>query len=252
MYIQIVFLCLSDDEVAREYIKEYPEHLDSLTGNVIHIIVPSQCLNGDSDAVREALATGRFGALSLTDLPAMYVETKTGAAFQVCFGEDRETLKTVIRHMTVMASTGTPFELWEKEISGMLPKAGTAHTYVINLGRTTVGDTYNIGNAGAVGPNSSANNVAINNVGSGHLPHVDSNVLREQLGQLRAEMLKAAKDGSDYEAIAAVVKAEEAVKKGETSSALASLRTSGKWALDIAIKIGLSVAAKAIEGKIGI
>ena len=45
----------------------------------------------------------------------------------------------------------------------------------------------------------------------------------------------------------AVADAEEAAAKGDGPGALQHLKGAGKWALGVAEKIGVSVAAKAIE-----
>ncbi|MBV8852035.1 MAG: hypothetical protein JOY91_01480, partial [Sinobacteraceae bacterium] len=119
---------------------------------------------------------------------------------------------------------------------------------VVNMAR----DTYNVERAGAVGPHATASHVTFNEGASELASQTDLKVLAVQLDQLRVELLKAARDASHYEAVAAVAKAEEATKKGETASVFSNLKDAGEWALDMASKIGASVAAKAIEGAMGL
>ena len=51
---------------------------------------------------------------------------------------------------------------------------------------------------------------------------------------------------------ASIANAEDATKKGETSNIFSHLKSSGQWAFDTATKIGVSVAAKAIQGAMGL
>jgi len=113
-------------------------------------------------------------------------------------------------------------------------------------------DTYTVNQAGAVGPRATATNVNFNNQAAQIASQLDMKILGPELERLRSELVKEAKDASHYEAIAAVAKAEEATKKGDGVGAVAALKTAGKWALDIATKIGVSVAEKAIQGAIGL
>lgn len=250
MYIQIIFLYLPDDTASRKYVAEFKGLVDSLTSDALHVVLPQQVVSGNVDDIRKALELGRFGGLSLADLPAMYVESSEKNAFAISLRDDRETLKTVIRLMVAMANGSVPFSTWENEINRKLRENGKTPSFLLHIDGVNMGDTYNVGNAGAVGPHSSATNVTFNSAAANLASQLDVNALVAQLAQLRAEMLKEATDGNHYEAIAAVAKAEDAMKKGETSGALGNLKVAGKWALDIAVKIGVSVAAKAIEGVI--
>jgi hypothetical protein len=65
-------------------------------------------------------------------------------------------------------------------------------------------------------------------------------------------MRKEAVDVEHDQAIASVGAAESAAKKQDGSGALQHLKAAGKWALDIATKIGTTVAAKAIQTAIGL
>jgi hypothetical protein len=51
--------------------------------------------------------------------------------------------------------------------------------------------------------------------------------------------------------IAEIAKAEDAGKNGDTAGLLHHLKAAGKWAAEIASKIGVSIASKAIEDAIG-
>ena len=117
-------------------------------------------------------------------------------------------------------------------------------------GGTMSGDTYNIhGQAGAVGPNAQAHDNTFQHVQSTTL---DLPRLAQELGRLHAAM-KAETTGTREQdkAVVAVADAEEAAAKGDGPGALQHLKSAGRWALGVAEKIGVSVAAKAIEKAMG-
>jgi len=112
-------------------------------------------------------------------------------------------------------------------------------------------DTYTVNQAGAVGPHSKAENTNfIGNAGE-VLSDVDLRVLVTELASLRERMLPEAKDAARLHSLTALAEAEEAAKSGDKSALLSKLKAAGDWALDVATKIGVTVAAKAIEVAIG-
>ena len=75
--------------------------------------------------------------------------------------------------------------------------------------------------------------------------------LVEELQKLRAEAKKQPDaDQRDIE-IGALAAAEQAAKKGDKSKILEHLTTAGKWTLDIAVKIGTTLAASVLKGLLG-
>jgi hypothetical protein len=119
-------------------------------------------------------------------------------------------------------------------------------------------DTYK-GNIGFQGPGSGANasGTVFNTVQKQSFSDIDLMVLSTELERLRHVMLRelAAADSSEPDqaiAIAAVANAEKAAKAGDAPATLTHLKAAGKWAWDTATKIGVSVAAKAIEGAMGL
>jgi uncharacterized protein YjbI with pentapeptide repeats len=110
-------------------------------------------------------------------------------------------------------------------------------------------DTYNIsGQAGAVGPDAHAHDMTFQQIQNS----LDLSKLAEELGRLRSVMKQETEGTREQDkAVAAVAEAEEAAIKGDGPTALRHLRTAGKWALGIAEKIGVSVAADAIKKALG-
>jgi hypothetical protein len=118
-------------------------------------------------------------------------------------------------------------------------------------GRVTIeginmGDTYNTGQAGAVGPKAHAHDMTfqqVQNQGVLDLPR-----LAEELARLRAAMRQETEGTAEQdEAIGEVAKAEKAAGQGDDQTMLRHLKAAGKWTLGIAEKIGVVIAVEAIK-----
>jgi uncharacterized protein YjbI with pentapeptide repeats len=146
-------------------------------------------------------------------------------------------------------------ERWFLEASSKIQDLVRLPTQEIHLhrpsGRVTIeginmGDTYNTGQAGAVGPNAHAHDMTfqqVQNQGALDLPR-----LAEELARLRAAMKQETEGTAEQdEAIGEVAKAEKAAGQGDDRTMLQHLKAAGKWTLGIAEKIGVAVAAEAIK-----
>jgi hypothetical protein len=113
------------------------------------------------------------------------------------------------------------------------------------------GDTYKAKQAGAMGPGAQVNeSTFIQN--AGNEIEINFSQLAPQLNTLRLAMKENATDADHDVAIAEVAKAEQAAKKSDKATVLEHLKAAGNWAAEIATKIGVSVASKAIESAMGI
>jgi hypothetical protein len=121
----------------------------------------------------------------------------------------------------------------------------------ISIGEYYMGDNYKVGQAGAVGPNSKAENVQLNQVLNQYSAGINLEKLLPELEILRQALKEAAKTAEDDTAIGEVAQAEVAAKKGEGSTVIEHLKKAGKWALGIAEKIGTTIAAEAIKHALG-
>jgi hypothetical protein len=128
---------------------------------------------------------------------------------------------------------------------------GSRNPQLIVMGEVTMsGDTYNTGQAAAVGRNAQANNTTMVQNNQGTIKDLPG--LMSELGVLRAEMKKNALDADHDVEIGAVALAEKAAKEGNAQSVLEYLKNAGTWALEIAQKIGVEVAAAAIKHALGL
>ena len=64
-------------------------------------------------------------------------------------------------------------------------------------------------------------------------------------------MQQEASSADEFQALTNVVGAQEAAEKGDGPTALERLKAAGQWGLDVATKIGVPVAVKAIQGMMG-
>jgi uncharacterized protein YjbI with pentapeptide repeats len=123
--------------------------------------------------------------------------------------------------------------------------------YVNNQGGF-MGDKYDIsGQAGAIGPNANAHDMTFNQVWNQLQGSIDLPKLADELSRLRQEMKKEAIEPGQDIAVSEIAKAEQSAKAGEGSKTLEHLKSAGKWALDIATKIGTSLAVEALKKSLG-
>jgi len=114
-----------------------------------------------------------------------------------------------------------------------------------------MGDKYNVGQAGAVGPNAHAHDMTFNQIWNQLQGSIDLAQLATELSALRQEMKKEAVEAEQDIAVSEVAKAEQAAMSGDGSKTLSHLRSAGRWALDVATKIGTSLAIEAIKKSMG-
>lgn len=117
----------------------------------------------------------------------------------------------------------------------------------------SMGDQYNItGQAGAIGPNSKAENNIFNQVLQHAVSSLDLPALTGELATLRKSMREQATEVEHDQAVAHIGAAELAAKQQDGAGALEHLKSAGKWALDVATTIGTTVAAQAIQTAAGL
>ena len=124
-------------------------------------------------------------------------------------------------------------------------------TIYLEGGDAIMGDEYNVGQAGAVGPNAHAHDMTFNQIGGNIEKAMDLSRLAGELATLREAMSREAAAAGHYIALGEVAKAEEAAKAKDSSKMAQSLKAAGKWALDVATKIGTSLATEAIKESMG-
>jgi hypothetical protein len=93
-------------------------------------------------------------------------------------------------------------------------------------------------NAGAIGDK--AQGILINK----HVSDIaDLGSLMQELRQLREVMKGEASNAEQFQALAHIAEAEEEAEKGNKEKAFKALQSGGKWALDVATKVGTSLVS---------
>jgi len=114
-----------------------------------------------------------------------------------------------------------------------------------------LGDKYVAGQVGVQGPHGHAHDMTFNQVWAAQAGSIDLERVAQDLAKLRAEMRKQATDPSHDKALGAVAAAEEAAADNNGAKVMENLRAAGKWAFDVATKIGTTVAADALKAALG-
>ena len=117
-----------------------------------------------------------------------------------------------------------------------------------NGATTMTSDTYHIyGQAGSVGPHSKSSNSSFVQVPPKLPDGTDLATLADELKTLLEVMRKDARETPDFQCLANISGAQEAASKGDSSITFDYLKAAGKWAFDVATKIGVGVAVNAIK-----
>jgi hypothetical protein len=123
---------------------------------------------------------------------------------------------------------------------------------LIARGSIIMGDTYNVsGQAGAVGPNAHAQDMTFNQIGSRIEQSMDLTALANELEVLRQALKKEATMEEQDIVVADVGKAKKAAEAKDTAKLAEYLKSAGKWAFDVATKIGVSLASEALKHSMG-
>jgi len=122
--------------------------------------------------------------------------------------------------------------------------------FITNNNYKPMGDQYNINQAGAVGPYSSANNNVFNQVTYSLPDNLNYESLGSEIATLKQSLISKASLPEHFTALAELTNAEEATKSKDGNKVVNSLLKAGKWVLDAAIEIGTSLIAEIINKQI--
>jgi hypothetical protein len=116
-----------------------------------------------------------------------------------------------------------------------------------------MGDKYEVhGQAGAVGPQPHVHDMTFVQIWDQGRQSIDLTKLAEELSTLRQAMLKEAAGPEHHAEVGAVASAEIEAKNGHGPQVLQYLSMAGKWAFDIASKIGAEMAVAALKSASGL
>lgn len=141
----------------------------------------------------------------------------------------------------------------QKKALGIIQKIeGNTFFQTVRRQEVVMGDQYQAGQAGAMGPNASTTGSTFQLIWQQNEGKLDLKSLASELETLRKAMRQEATDAQHDVAIGEVAAAQTAASAGDGPKAIEHLRNAGKWALDIASKIGVGVATAALKSGLGI
>ncbi len=120
------------------------------------------------------------------------------------------------------------------------------------IGKLNMSDMYTAGQIGAQGPKAHAYDLTFNQIWNQVSDRINLSKLAEELAELRLKLKKDATEPEHDISIGAIASAESSAKKGNGPETLELLSKAGKWALDVAIKIGIPVATEALKTALGL
>ena len=137
------------------------------------------------------------------------------------------------------------------ELAMWKPTRGKQASNTIFIGELNMGDNYSANQVGAMGPQAHASDVNFHQVNVQQLGQIDLQALATELAILRREMRQTVVESEQDIAIGQIAAAEAAAKKGDATSVAGHLKSAGRWAFDVATKVGVSVASEAIKKSLG-
>jgi HEAT repeat protein len=120
------------------------------------------------------------------------------------------------------------------------------------IGELYMGDKYTAGQVGAQGHKAHAHDLTFNQIWNQVGDRINLSELAEELAELRLKLKKDAIEPEHDISIGAIASAESSAKNGNGPETLEFLSKAGKWALDVAIKIGVPVATEALKTASGL
>lgn len=126
-------------------------------------------------------------------------------------------------------------------------KAGTNYIFTKEL---TMRDKYTAGQVGAQGPGAHAHDMTFNQIWNQTSEKINLFELVSELSELRRKLKEEATKPEHDISIGAIAAAEKSAKEENGPKTLEYLSKAGKWALDIATKIGVSVATEALKAAV--
>ncbi|HUP61110.1 MAG TPA: hypothetical protein VNA69_11885 [Thermoanaerobaculia bacterium] len=124
--------------------------------------------------------------------------------------------------------------------------------HIETMKELVMGDQYKTGQAGAVGPQSHAQDMHFNQIWSERGSEIDLPKLAQELSALRTAMTPGVSDSEKAVALGEVAQAERAALANDGPGVIKHLASAGRWALETAEKIGVALAAALIKSQLGL
>jgi hypothetical protein len=169
---------------------------------------------------------------------------------------DLQIMLEIVRYVSHRTDSQGGSEVTLTDLLQNLPTGtsiGTVIGAIFQPEGVAMGDSYKIGQAGAVGPGAVGIGNTFSQIWLDKAPQIDLGQLAAELNDLRAAARAASTGDVDQDlALGELASAERAASDQDGPTALSHLRNAGKWILDVAKGIGVPIAVKAIEAALGL
>lgn len=256
-----MFLFLSAGDFPA-FIKKYWEDLNYLTGDYLDVNYSYEDIERKVSGYQ---TLGEFRSIEMdrTALPAILLWKKSLSDRSIVQleGLTHEQIFDVMKTVSEGAAQGKELNEICREASVLVrektQELAPGTTIVNKKGKVIVSkkrDTYSVtggSQVGVVGPNTQTGDLTLNQAARSPEP-MDLLVLADELSRLRAAMKAEASDAAQDGAVGDVAKAEQAAKAKDGFRVSEHLKSAGQWALEIAEKIGVRLAADTISRAAGL
>lgn len=262
---RMLILFSSEDEVIADYILQHWAALDGLSGEACDIYPSLLQMSGDEDVysyLRSLKYIPGAEAVDVRNLPLIIIWSDV--AYSVIsierFSRSFVGLRCLFRRIfSFLHANGTLRE----EQAGMLRKELVEAAFEIGESRlemTVFVDrridmsttTTNRAGDGSIILSGEAKAGDITLQQSWQRQSINMPRLAVELGRLRQQMKTESLEPDHDIAVGQIAAAEAAAKRGDEQGTISALRNAGEWALGVAEKIGVDVAAQAIKTALGV
>jgi len=255
---RMMILYSSEDEILSEYIRDHWAALDELSGDVCEIYQSLLQLAGGEDVysyLKDLRNIPGADSVQIDKLP-MILLWSNQAAISISLSEyadDFARLKGAIRGIfQYLHNIGRGFEVGDKARLGkmlkeVLNKKGKFSSFSVVIDRRV---TMKADRGGVVVNRSKVRDIKAKYTSKKKVQTLDWKKLAPELEELRGAMKAEGKSAAHDIATGKIAEAKEAADKKDEKGTVSALKSAGKWAFDVAQKIGVTVASKAIEDAI--
>jgi NTP pyrophosphatase (non-canonical NTP hydrolase) len=139
-----------------------------------------------------------------------------------------------------------------ESITGAVDSSLSSNVGKIIIQEYVAGDKYTAGTVGAQGAAAHAIDPKFESLWQQNSNSINIDQLASQLAQLHASLESLPPAQANAAAIVYIAEAEAAAIEGKGAKAMAALSKTGKWAFDMATKIGTDIAAAALKSSLGL
>jgi len=252
----------SEDEAVHSYILRHWAALDRMSGEICDIYPSLMQIEGNEDAystIAELSNIPGASDISIRELPVILIWSDHAYAkipIQ-CFSTDQIAVRTLFRHVFgALHDIGRGIADGDAQIITEAIRQAQAEVRlqdapVIYVDRRTDMSTHNTAGPGSViVSGGTTGDITLRQKWSES--DVDMKALAAEFEKLREELRAGGRSPDHDIALGQVAAAEAAAKAGDRSGVMLALKSSGKWVLSTAEKIGVGLAVQAIKAAIGL